>query len=143
MAPEGKSVVKVLLKTSYSFWKDLYSDRRRNREEKQRLAEAVIGTLEARFPGLTPRLEAVDVATPMTTERYTGIATPFKIGGAQFLRAGVMGNGISITLPRLRDFYMVGQWAGLPGIPTVAAMGRQVVRLIVEADGRRLVAQNP
>lgn len=79
----------------------------------------------------------------MTTERYTGIATPFKIGGAQFLRAGVMGNGISITLPRLRDFYMVGQWAGLPGIPTVAAMGRQVVRLIVEADGRRLVAQNP
>lgn len=54
MAPEGKSVVKVLLKTSYSFWKDLYSDRRRYREEKQRLAEAVIGTLEARFPGLLP-----------------------------------------------------------------------------------------
>jgi hypothetical protein len=46
------------------------------------------------------------------------------------------GRRLSLTLPGLGDFYMVGQWAGLPGIPTVAAMGREVVRTICRNDRR-------
>jgi phytoene dehydrogenase-like protein len=43
---------------------------------------------------------------------------------------------MSQILPGLGNFYMVGQWAGLPGIPTVAAMGRDVVRAICRSDRR-------
>jgi hypothetical protein len=31
---------------------------------------------------------------------------------------------------------MVGQWAGIPGVPMVAAMGRDVARSICAEDGR-------
>ncbi|MHB8894360.1 MAG: phytoene desaturase family protein, partial [Candidatus Geothermincolia bacterium] len=130
MAPEGKSVLKVLLDTSYTWWKDLHSNRERYDEEKQQVADTVIGLLEARFPGIKEQIEVVDVATPMTTERYTGIAQPFKVGAGQFLAGLVSGKGISMTLPGLDRFYMVGQWAGAPGIPNVSAMARRVVRAI-------------
>jgi hypothetical protein len=46
------------------------------------------------------------------------------------------GRKLSQTLPGLGNFYMVGQWAGLPGVPLVAAMGRDVVRQICKRDGR-------
>jgi hypothetical protein len=43
---------------------------------------------------------------------------------------------LSQTLPGLRNFYMVGQWAGVPGVSMVAAMGRDVVREICRRDRR-------
>jgi hypothetical protein len=49
------------------------------------------------------------------------------------------GQRLSQTLPGLGSFYMVGQWAGVPGVPVVAAMGRDVVEAICRADGRRFV----
>jgi len=41
----------------------------------------------------------------------------------------------------LRNFYMVGQWAGVPGVSSVAAMGRDVVREICRQDGRPFIAE--
>jgi hypothetical protein len=35
---------------------------------------------------------------------------------------------------------MVGQWAGVAGVPLVAAMGRDVVRAICRVDHRAFVA---
>jgi len=136
MAPPGKSVVKVVLPTSYSYWKDLCNDRERYDSEKQRLAVDVVEVLDARFPGLKQQVEVLDVATPMTTERYTGIATTFKMGGGLLLRSQVTSNGVSMTLPGLEDFYMVGQWGGLPGIGIVAGMGRQVIEKVKAKDVR-------
>jgi phytoene dehydrogenase-like protein len=140
MAPPGKGVLKVELPASYAYWKELYQDRGRYREEKDRLAETVIDLLEPRFPGLRGQIEVVDVATPMTMERYTGNATGFETTFGQILLGMVPGMGPGRTLPGLKGFYMVGQWAGSPGLPNVAGMARSVVRGICRRDGRPFVA---
>ena len=46
------------------------------------------------------------------------------------------------TLPGLAAFYMVGQWAGFPGLHLVAAMGRGLVQFLCKQDGKRFVPQD-
>lgn len=141
MAPPGKGVIKLELPTSYAYWKEQHQDHARYREEKQRIAERVIDLLEPRFPGLSAQVEVVDVATPVTTERYTGNATAFQTSFAQITRGMVTGPGQSGTLPGLQGFYRVGQWAGSPGLPNVAGMARGLVRTICRRDGRPFVTE--
>jgi phytoene dehydrogenase-like protein len=139
LAPAGKSVVKVLLETHYARWRELYDDRERYDAEKQRVAEQVIAQLEQRFPGLTEQIEVVDVATPVTVERYMGnwqglqAWMPSKGGLVAILR------GAHKTLPGLENLYMVGHWAGGIGISTAAISGRSFVRTLCRRDRRPFV----
>lgn len=137
LAPTGKSPLKVVLPTSYRWWEALANDPADYKAEQERIAEHVIEALEPRFPGLRARIEVVDVATPITTLRFTGNGHGYKADITNMISALFAGRKLSQTLPGLADFYMVGQWAGTPGVPTVAAQGRDVVRLICRRDGRR------
>jgi phytoene dehydrogenase-like protein len=140
LAPPGKSVLKVVMATSFKFWEELRRAPQRYREEKQRIGEAVIGLLERRFPGLRHDIEVVDVATPMTTLHFTGNGHGYRAPISAMAKALFTGRRLSQTLPGLQGFYMVGQWAGVTGVPVVAAMGRDVVRAICREDGRPFVA---
>ncbi|HEY9219225.1 MAG TPA: NAD(P)/FAD-dependent oxidoreductase, partial [Phenylobacterium sp.] len=137
LAPAGKSVLKVVLPTSYSQWERLAGAHEAYKHEQAQIAEAVIAQLERRFPGLRAQIEVIDVATPLTTKRFTGNGHGFKASMNGLLLALLAGKRLSQTLPGLANFYMVGQWAGIPGVPMVAAMGRDVVRQICRRDGRR------
>jgi phytoene dehydrogenase-like protein len=139
MAPRGKGSMTVALQTSYRYWADLRQDPEGYREAKEEVAEKVIGLLGARFPRLAEQVEVVDVATPATTERYTGNRHGFQASLAGMTIGMVTGNGLSKTLPGLENFYMAGQWAGTPGLPGVAAMGRDVVRSLCQKDGQLFV----
>lgn len=136
LAPPGKSVLKVVMATSFDFWQRLRGTPERYREEKKAIAEKVIGLLEERLPGLRQQIEVVDVATPMTTLHFTGNGCGYRLPVSAMARALLTGRRLSQTLPGLASFYMVGQWAGVPGVPLVAAMGRDVARAICENDGR-------
>jgi phytoene dehydrogenase-like protein len=139
MAPLGKGVLKVMLKTSYVYWQELRQDPERYRAEKERVVAVVLDQLEPHFPGLRGQVEVVDVATPVTTERYTGNGRTFQ-GSLGLPLAGLLaGRGIVRTLPGLGDFYMVGQWAGLPGLPWVAGMGRRLIQHLCRLDRRPFV----
>ncbi len=139
MAPPGKGVLKVMLKTSYAYWRELHRDPERYRAEKERVADLVLHQLEPRFPGLRGQVEVVDVATPVTIERYTGNGRTFQ-GSLGVPLAGLLaGRGIVRTLPGLSSFYMAGQWAGFPGLPWVAGMGRSLVQHLCRQDGRPFV----
>jgi phytoene dehydrogenase-like protein len=130
LAPKGKSVLKVLLNTSYSFWKELYYGNHENYEkEKDTIAETLLNELEERFPGIKNQVEASDVATPITMERFTGLGQGFesKFG---FFEGMALLKGPPKTLPGLREFYMVGGTAGGAGIPGCAAQGRNLVKRI-------------
>ena len=72
MAPAGKGTIKVELPASYAYWKQLYNDREKYKQEKEKLAEQVIEILETHFPGIKKQVEVIDVATLMTWERYMG-----------------------------------------------------------------------
>lgn len=139
LAPTGKSALKVVFATSYKYWEQLYAEPDRYHAEKARIAEVVIAQLEARFPGLREQVEVIDVATPITSKRFSGNGQRFQVSLNQMLLAMLTGKRLSQTLPGLRNFYMVGQWAGPPGLPMVAAMGRDVARTMCRQDGNSFV----
>ncbi|MBN1400817.1 MAG: NAD(P)/FAD-dependent oxidoreductase [Anaerolineae bacterium] len=145
MAPKGHTVVKAHFATRYDYWRALRDAGEAYAAEKQRAAETVIACLERRFPGFAAQVEVVDVATPLTTERYVGSYRGFQSWPVpdQGSFEALSGQGLSRTLPGLDGFYMVGQWAGGLGLPNVAAMGRKVVASICKRDGRRFVTQMP
>lgn len=143
LAPKGKTLIKVPLVSGYGYWAALYDTHRgRYVDEKQRTAETVAEILERRFPGLMQRVEMVDVATPITTERFTGNwrgLQPWlpKEGFWRILR-----KGLSRTLPNLDNFYMVGQWSdAMIGVSTAAISGRNLIRRLCRKYRRRFNAQ--
>ncbi|MFN3524209.1 MAG: phytoene desaturase family protein [Phenylobacterium sp.] len=136
MAAPGKTALKAVMATSYSRWAALAADPPAYARAKASVAEAVIAQLDARFPGLRKDIEVVDVATPATTLRFTGNGHGYRGSTNAMLTSIFAGRRLSQTLPGLANFYMVGQWAGIPGVSSVAAMGREVARQICRRDVR-------
>jgi phytoene dehydrogenase-like protein len=139
VAPKGKGVIKVTFAGTYDYWKAL---RERGKDaydaEKAKVVDATLGQLERRFPGLGMQVEAMDVITPVTAERFLGAYRGLQAWPARISLGQLLKDGISPTLPGLGDFYMVGQYAqGMIGLITVAAGGRKLVKRICKEDGKR------
>ena len=138
LAPIGKSALGVQLETDYDLWSGLARDRGRYEGEKDRIADAVVRTLDQRFPGLAQDVEALDVATPMTWERITGNwrgAYEAWLPTRANLLASLRG-GIRTTVPGLERFFMTGQWVSGGGLPVVAPSARSLVQAICTRDKR-------
>ena len=139
LAPEGKTVLNVMLESDYDYWKKLAENRKLYVEKKEEIAKIIIQSLEQRFPGISSQVEATDVATPLTFERYTGnwkgtfegwLITPDN--------AGVIMKPMSQTLQGLGKFYMCGQWVEPGGgLPTAIMSARRLIKKICREDGRR------
>jgi phytoene dehydrogenase-like protein len=143
MAPQNKSVLTIpFLNNNYAYWKKLYEDRERYKAEKQGLADAVIDRLEKRYPGIRGQVEVVDVATPVTYERYTGNWQGSYMGWATTTET--MGKSMNRTLPGLGNFYMAGQWVFFGGgVPGAVTSGRHVMQIICRQDNRPFVTTVP
>jgi phytoene dehydrogenase-like protein len=143
MAPAGKTVLTLPIPTDYNYWSQLYgdgSDRKLYDAVKQTLAKEVIRRLDLRFPGLAEQVEMVNVATPLTFERYTGNWQGCYEGWS--MTPGTFGKMISKKLPGLDNFYMVGQWVQAGGgLPSGVMTSRQVVKEMCQNDGRRFQTQ--
>jgi phytoene dehydrogenase-like protein len=126
LAPPGKGVLRVLLDTKWSHWAELGPDRERYRAEKERLAEEILRLLEPRFPGITGQVEAWDVATPLTTERYTGVGQGFESSP----RWGAMMGARPTTVTGVKGLQIVGQSVGGAGLLGCAVMGRNAIRAV-------------
>lgn len=143
MAPSGKSSVTVHIpKTSYEYWSELHKDPERYKAEKLRLADAVIARLNERFPGIAEQVEAADVATPVTYERYTGNWRGSYMGW--LYAPSTAGKNMKRTLPGLGSFYLAGQWITPGGgIPGAIMSGRHVVQILCKNDSKRFVTATP
>lgn len=144
LAPVGKGVVKVVMDTSYAYWKGISKDRERYESEKEKVASVVIDELNKFIPGIKDQVEIVDVATPLTFERYTGNwqgmqAWPL---GPNLVEATA--GGFTRTLPGLKNFYMAGQWADASvGLAAAAASGRRLIQMLCEKDGKQFMTAAP
>jgi phytoene dehydrogenase-like protein len=139
MAPKGKSVLSLWCRADYEHWRALRTDRAQYRAAKEEVANRVIDVLEARYPGLRAQVEVVDVATPVTYERYTANWRGAFAGWALTTRkmSMMMGGGMSKTLPGLDRFYMIGQWVEPGGnVELSAASGRDVIKDLCEEQDR-------
>ncbi len=138
LADTGKAVIKVIANSSYQFWKKLYENPKAYQAAKQEAANNALAALESRFPRLSRQIEMTDIATPVTTERFT-------VNGPGF------GDGLDMSVsetiafltarpskaPFLENCYTIGQWYGGAGIPGCAAMGRNAVRRICRQTKQR------
>lgn len=138
LVPEGKSIIKVVSEGNYGYWKDLREDMRKYRREKEIIYKKVLKVLEERFSGIGGQVEVFDVTTPVTVERFThnfhGLQ-PWPVLDGEMK---VMMGGLSKTLPGLKNFYMVGQWAGaMIGISNAAVTGRNVIKELCKKDKKK------
>jgi phytoene dehydrogenase-like protein len=139
LAPSGKTSVIISFESDYTFWKELSAERESYLAEKEKAARLVIGQLEQRFPGISADIEMIDVATPLTFERYTGnwkgsfegwLITPDN--------AHTLMKPMKQTLPGLRNFYMCGQWVEPGGgLPTGVMSARRLMKALCKADGKK------
>lgn len=139
LAPAGKTVLNVMLKSDYNYWKDIAENRKAYNQKKEEITKTIIELLEQRFPGITPQVEVADVATPLTFERYTGnwkgcfegwLITP--------ANAYTLMKPMSQTLSGLDNFYMCGQWVEPGGgLPTALMSAKRLVKKICKEDSRK------
>ncbi|MBA7693731.1 4,4'-diapophytoene desaturase (4,4'-diapolycopene-forming) [subsurface metagenome] len=142
LAPKGKTVLKFMISTEWEYWSELYKDPERYKAEKERLANELLSILDKRYPGLSEQVEMTDVATPMTWVRYTGNWKGSYEGWMEVSFG--LGKRMSKTLPRLKNFYMVGQWVEPGGgLPPAAMSGRNVTQIICKQDRRPFVTTTP
>jgi phytoene dehydrogenase-like protein len=140
LALPGKSVVATILTSDYDYWQAM--DPARYAGEKETVADAVIAELEKRLPAIAGRIEVVDVATPLTYERYTANWQGSMEGWLPVM--GQFGKRLDHTLPGLENFYMIGQWVEPGGgLPPAATSARAALQAICKRDGKRFVTTTP
>jgi phytoene dehydrogenase-like protein len=146
LAPAGKSVIEVMMGSKYDYWKALAEDPERYDAEKKQVGVTVLNTLEKFYPGVSGKVEVIDVTTPLTTEHYTGnwqgsiegwLITTKTIGM-------MFGKGMDKTLPGLENFYMVGQWVEPGGgVPSGGISGRKMIQLLCKQDKKKFKTSLP
>jgi phytoene dehydrogenase-like protein len=142
LAPEGKTVIKILFNTDYAYWERLYRDPERYKAEKEQIADTVVTLLDERFPGLAAQVEMRDVATPMTWVRYTGNWKGSYRGWLRTTETFMM--QMSKTLPGLGGFYMAGQWVTPGGsMPAAVISARHTMQIICKRDQKRFTTTVP
>jgi phytoene dehydrogenase-like protein len=139
LAPKGKTVVMAMFSTKHEYWKKLAEDPEHYDAEKKQAALAVISTIDQYIPGFEKDVEVVDVATPLTTERYTGNWQGSFEGWRLTTKnmSKVFTGGLPHNLLGLKNFYMVGQWVEPGGgLPTAGISGRNMIKRFCKEDGK-------
>jgi phytoene dehydrogenase-like protein len=148
LAPVGKSVVEMMINSSYEYWKALSEDSERYEAEKKTIAIKLMDFMEQKIPGFKSSVEVVDIATPLTFERYTGnwkgIWEGWTMTKEDFGKQLSGEKMISDTLPGLENFYMVGQWTTPGGgIPPAVTSGRNLIQILCNQDKQKFTTSTP
>jgi phytoene desaturase len=131
MAPAGKTVIVLRYESPWELWKDLAGEA--YTAEKKRIEQDAVAIMEKQLPGITAHLEVIDIATPKTDVRYTGV---WKGAYEGFMPTSKnITKSLKSTLPGLRNFYMCGQWL-FPGggLPPSTQSGKWAIQLICKQD---------
>ena len=144
LAPAGKSVIELIIRTNYAYWQRIYGRRIYDTEQTQ-VSEIIIDQLEKWYPDIRRDIEFVDEATPLSYERYTGNWMGATTGWLLTKETTpMMILGVPKTLPGLKDFYMAGQWVEPGGTVTMAAAsGKNAIQMICAKDGKAFTKSLP
>lgn len=111
MCKDGHSVVAITMLAGYDYWKAL--DRNGYKEEKMKIANALIAKSERIIPNLRKYIDVMVITTPLTMERYTG-----NIGGAAYgWSRNVFFYGsrhMNIETP-VKNLYLSSNWTKIGG----------------------------
>ena len=136
LAPAGCTAVTSFFSVKdFEYWEKLYSNKEAYKAEKKKILDTVAGQFEKIYPGFSSRIEASDVATPMTYVRYTG---NWKGSYMTWSLAGKNARKFQVIpkqVPGIDNFWLAGMWVMAPGgVPTGAKTGRDVIQMICRKD---------
>ena len=127
-APENSAVITTaFMGDTYDYWKKA-KEEGRYEEEKQALADKICRAVCKKFPQAQDNIEVIDIATPLTYERYTGA-----YHGSWMSIAGVGDKmseypGFSKTI---RGLYFAGHRMMPPGgLPAAVFTGRKAAQMV-------------
>jgi phytoene dehydrogenase-like protein len=130
-APQGKTAVVCFIPTyNHEYWTSLHeAGKSRYAADKERVAGMAIEVFEEKFPEARGNIEVVDVATPATVIRYTGNWKGSMEGWLYTPATGI--KQLPLTLPHLKNFYMIGQWVSPGGgLPSGLMTAREAAKMI-------------
>jgi len=127
-APDGgTALTTAFLDDTYDFWKKA-KDEGRYEAEKQSLAEQIKRAICAKYPQAEGNIEVIDIATPLTYERYTGAyrgswMSTMNKGDKQKLYPG--------SLKSINSLYFAGHRMMPPGgLPVALLSGRTAAQMV-------------
>jgi phytoene dehydrogenase-like protein len=136
MAPEGKTTIVMRFDSPWKLWENLEGDA--YLLEKEQIRRDAIKFLEEEIPGIAELIEVVDIATPRTGVRFTGVKDG-AYEGFMPTKENMM-KSLDMTLPGLKNFYMAGQWL-FPGggLPPSAQTGKWAIQLICKKERHKFI----
>lgn len=137
MAPEGKTTIILRFDSPWELWEKM--ETKDYKAEKLQIQMDATACLEKEYPGISEFIEVIDVATPKTDVRYTGV----KDGAYEGFMPSKdnMMKSLKMQLPNLQNFYMAGQWL-FPGggLPPSAQTGKWAVQLICKEEKQKFIS---
>lgn len=137
MAPVEKTVLVMRFESPWDLWKDFSNEE--YLAEKKNIEKDALSILKEHVPEVEEYLEVIDIATPRTSVSYTGV---WKGAYEGFLPTNKnIGKSINMTLPKLHNFYMCGQWL-FPGggLPPAAQSGKWAIQLICKKEQKKFAS---
>jgi phytoene desaturase len=135
-APENKSIIISAITTDYEdylFWKKLNENPVKYQEVKLDLAQKIIDRIETRFPELKGKIRTLDVATPLTYERYCGAFQGAWMSFVTTPQSKMMMHDGKIR--GIKNLFMAGQWLMPPGgLPVALITGKWAVQRICKKE---------
>ena len=131
MAPTGKTTIVLRYDSPWKLWENIGD--KEYKAEKMQIEKDATACLEKEFPGISEYIEVTDVATPITDVNYTGVKNGAYEGFSP-TKENMM-KTLDMQLPKLKNFYMAGQWL-FPGggLPPAAQTGKWAVMLICKKE---------
>jgi phytoene dehydrogenase-like protein len=134
ITPAGKCVMKMLFDSPMEVWENL--NKEKYKREKEQIAADACEKLALLYPDVKGHLEVVDVATPLTDIKYTGV---WKGAYEGFMPTSKnMTKSLKHTVRGLDNFYLTGQWL-FPGggLPPSAQSGKWLFQWITKKDKKK------
>jgi len=125
---EGKTALTTMLGgDTYDFWKHA-KENGTYAEEKQKIADTIIAALTAQLPEIEDKIEVVDVATPLTYERY---CANWKGSWMTQMKSGMSMKSYPANIEGLNGVYFAGHRMMPPGgLPIALQSGRTAVQYL-------------
>ena len=132
-APEGCSVLtSILMGDTYDFWKKA-KEEGRYEKEKQSLSDQISRALCKKYPQLEGKIDVIDIATPLTYERYTGA---YHGSWMTMLHKGDKFKAYPGCCKSVKNLYFAGHRIMPPGgLPLAFDTGRRAAQMLCKQFG--------
>lgn len=118
----------------FDYWKNLYvNDRDEYKAEKSRVAADIEARIVERYPSLKGKLTLLDIATPVTYERYVGAYKGSYMAFMITPKSNIAPR--SAKVKGLKNVFLASQWIIPPGgLPCALISGRCAIEYVLRAD---------